>query len=371
MNRIQLVGISGDQRYEAWKVSVRQAIKELRFEVELEEINTVDGIIDSKASVIPALAFNSTILLEQNSHIPDSKEIKDHIMAHLESNQFKVQHIIVPTDFSENAQNAYDYAEQMAKTTGAHLKVVHICHPSTDHSNGVNIPTMEELLKTRQQQLDRFVSQKRTNALEGPVATAMVDQELLIGFAAEELIRLSGQDQCDLIIMGTKGKGNLLERWVGSVSSTVSQRAHCPVLLIPPNMPFTGFKNILYASNYDAVNESTLGHIQQFAELFNANVHLTHVRRESHKNGNGRHAEDVVLRHLIKQKAPKLQASVTSVGGPTVWEGLYQHARCKKANLIVLVTRHRKFWANLLHRSITKQMVLNATMPLLILHVDD
>ena len=68
--------------------------------------------------------------------------------------------------------------------------------------------------------------------------------------------------------MGTMGEHMSIEKILGTISTDVSQKAHCPVLLIPPDISFTAFNDILFASDYSATEGQILEKILAFAETF-------------------------------------------------------------------------------------------------------
>ncbi|MEM8908431.1 MAG: universal stress protein, partial [Bacteroidota bacterium] len=174
--------------------------------------------------------------------------------------------------------------------------------------------------------------------------------------------------ETEILVMGTTGKGGVLEKLFGSISSMVSQKAHCPVWLVPPQVEFKGLQNLLYASNYQSADSDLMRHIVEFADEFTANIHMVHVE-ESPWVGEYQ-LNEVLIEQLFRQKAPALEFKMSVIRGSSVWESLYQYAEDHHIDLIVLATRHRKFWENLLHTSITKSMVLNARTPLLVYHLD-
>jgi nucleotide-binding universal stress UspA family protein len=54
-----------------------------------------------------------------------------------------------------------------------------------------------------------------------------------VGYPAEEILNVTDEEGCDLIILGTHGKGFLKQTFLGSVSNAILHRAQKPVLLIP------------------------------------------------------------------------------------------------------------------------------------------
>jgi nucleotide-binding universal stress UspA family protein len=54
-----------------------------------------------------------------------------------------------------------------------------------------------------------------------------------------------------------------------------------------------------------------------------------------------------------------------------VVEALYEYAFYHRIDLLVFVTHHRSFWDNILHKSITNEVLASSDLPLLVIHSDD
>jgi hypothetical protein len=72
---IQLIGISGDARYEALRNNVLEAISYFPYAFFLEEINEVSSIIEHKLNAIPALLIRGGQYIEAHLYIPTVDEI--------------------------------------------------------------------------------------------------------------------------------------------------------------------------------------------------------------------------------------------------------------------------------------------------------
>ncbi len=268
-----------------------------------------------------------------------------------------LKNIIVPTDFSENARHAYTFAHALAKTIpGATIKLVHVFMPNIE----TEFPTMStpvvDHLKVREDMLNEYADE-----------VGEKNRELLVGFAADELVRLS--EQVDMIIMGTTGEGGVLSQWFGSVSSAVAQRAACPVLLIPPDCYFKGFSQILYASSYDSVDKKMLDKLLTFNHYFQATVHFVHVGDTS-RESSFQETKEEIFRQLFIGGEPTFAFNMAEVNADSVKDGLSDYAMEHRIDLLVMAHRQRGFWEGFFHRSQTKGMVLNAkNIPLLIFHL--
>ena len=59
-----------------------------------------------------------------------------------------------------------------------------------------------------------------------------LEDALIEGPAAPAILRIAADERCDMIVMGSRGHGQLSGLLLGSVSSVVAQRAECPVLIV-------------------------------------------------------------------------------------------------------------------------------------------
>ena len=275
-----------------------------------------------------------------------------------------MKNIIVPTDFSETAKNAYRYALDLATHNGYQLKVINVCHPGATVADGLKVvEDYEVLMDIQQKKLAHFVELEDEDKA-GNLST-MVQTEIVNGFAHDELVELSRLPSTEMILMGTTGSSNILNRWFGSVSTTVAQDAECPVWLVPPQSKYKGIKKILYAGNYESANKEVMDKIIALSNQFNAEVQLLHVRESK---GIDQEMEDAFLEDLFKKVAPSLEYVLHAAKLGTIEDTIYQWAEDLEADLIVLVNKKHHFWEGLFNKSTTKAMILQAQMPLLVLH---
>ena len=205
---------------------------------------------------------------------------------------------------------------------------------------------------------------------EDPINTLIeIKDEIISGFAAEEIVRMSKTEEIDLVVMGTTGDNTILEKVFGSISSEVSKYAHSPVLLVPNGAKFKAYRNIAYASNFEKIDSQVMDKIVDFAGRFSAGIHLVDVH-ENKEAGRYKVSEQL-LEQQLNERLPTLEFKMAEVESSTIWEGLNRYADDNEVDLLVMVTQHRKVLENMFHKSITRQVAVHSKLPILILHVDD
>jgi len=361
MVTVQLIGV-GNELYNSWKENLLMALEDIEEKILLEEVNDLQRIIDFGIRSIPAFALEEEVLLDQIDETPDKAAFKLVIENRLLKMKNAMKKIVVPVDFSESSNNAYQYALELSKEFDASLQLVHVCHPGTDLINNT-IPTLEELVSYNKEKLEKFgtIDQPSTDDLP------TINRELVVGFVNEELIKLSEKADTNAIVMGTRGEGGVFERIFGSVSSYVSRKANCPVWLIPPEATFKGLKKIAFASNFESADDNIFSKTQDLSFLFESELHLVHVSDDKETIP----LDSLALETQFKGNVPSLAIKVDVLTGERPWKALNNYAVKNDIDLLVLVTKKRTFWENLIHKSQTKEMVFHAKVPMLIMHVED
>lgn len=138
----------------------------------------------------------------------------------------KLEHILVPTDFSGPSAAALRYARELAKAFNSSLHLLHVVHDPVTEAFGY--PRTD------------FVSAWERNAAvslrallpEAEGATFRARWVTRIGRPVDEILRYVEEYEIDLVVMGTHGRGAIGHLLMGNVAERVVRRAGCPVLTI-------------------------------------------------------------------------------------------------------------------------------------------
>ncbi|MCB9081100.1 MAG: universal stress protein [Lewinellaceae bacterium] len=274
--------------------------------------------------------------------------------------------ILVPTDFSAAAANAFLYAQQLARHwQEAEIKVIHAYQPVMDAVNPYWQAPSPEYVSMKEGTLERFVGRHRiqnppdSNTL---VKEVIIRKQLLMGYASEEIVQLS--KEYDLIIMSTSGESNLLRRFFGSVSTHVARYANCPVLLIPPDATFTGIAKIVFATDHQPQDPSLIPRLLEMPFIKAQNLHIVHADNGESAN----FVADHYLCTLARSVNNDLECQTINLQSDSVWEALETYVQEHDIDLVAMGTLHRNLLEQLLHHSTTRDLVLHATTPMLVMH---
>jgi nucleotide-binding universal stress UspA family protein len=165
--------------------------------------------------------------------------------------------ILVPTDFSEVAKNAENYALAFARNTTMEILLFH-----AGMGEGA-----------------RELNAIRTESSHASASALNVKARIISDkkFTPEAIREAVNENEIDLVIMGTVGEeADIMKTIVGSNAVMMIDNAAVPVLLVPPGVAYTGYTKIAYASELWNIDEE-IPKVIEFAKIFSSAIEIFHV----------------------------------------------------------------------------------------------
>jgi len=145
----------------------------------------------------------------------------------------KLKNILCPLDFSENSQEALQYAiHLMLKDDDATLYLVHVVDSRVFDYSGPMYEQEVPLMKVELDQSTREQLEKKLLAEVPEKIQNRVETTILFGVPFLEIIMAARDKNIDLIVIGTHGRTGLAHMIIGSVAEKVVRKAPCPVLSV-------------------------------------------------------------------------------------------------------------------------------------------
>jgi len=151
----------------------------------------------------------------------------------------QIKKILYATDLSKNSSYAFLFATDMARRHDARIVILHVIEPIPPYAEayaGITAETerkqQEETVEDLKKHLQGFC--KKAEAQIGPPCIELVSKILVRrGHPPEEILNAANEEACDVIVLGTHGKGFLAHTFLGSVSNAVLHRTRKPIFIIP------------------------------------------------------------------------------------------------------------------------------------------
>ncbi len=156
----------------------------------------------------------------------------------------QIKKILYATDLSKNSAYAYRYAMAMAERHDAEVTILHVIEPippMVKHyvKGFVDEIHWEEKVKYEQEVAAERIKKRledfcKKESLNAPHCLAFASTILVRpGHPVEEILKAADDGNCDIIVLGTHGKGFLKHTFLGSVARSVLDRARKPVFIVP------------------------------------------------------------------------------------------------------------------------------------------
>lgn len=152
-----------------------------------------------------------------------------------------LKHLLLATDGSECAVHAARFAGMLARATGAQISIITVHNDDAVMLNAMGPavwPTTVPYSVMTAAEIRQTVEDHAATALLPETAAAcgadanIAARTQLWGQIAEQICSYAKQHECDLIVLGTRGRSSFSKLLLGSVSVQVTNHAHCPVTLV-------------------------------------------------------------------------------------------------------------------------------------------
>ena len=145
-----------------------------------------------------------------------------------------IHKILVPTDFSPHADEAFRVAQTLARAVGAEVILFHVARPPAVISEGGQ-------LLANPGEADQANLWDHFHSLQPADPKVRVEHEVIVADRprAGHILDMLDKLGCDLIVMGTHGRTGLKHLLFGSVAEEVVRLARCPVMVVKAPAPAT------------------------------------------------------------------------------------------------------------------------------------
>ena len=274
-----------------------------------------------------------------------------------------MKRILVPTDFSKNANKALNYALDLARRADAIVMLQHVFKSEDQaHLNGESFIMANDRVRTQLEFLKEELHRESENT------NLKIEVFATLGNVVSTVNQLVNQYKVDLVVMGTKGASGFREVYIGSNAAHVIHSVSCPVLAIPENARSRTIRSILFATDLQELNnDNSLDALKEIAELFDVKINILNIRINDSQLTMEESLEYAREDTLLGNNVPH---SHQLIQGFDVIEGIndYLNKHKNDIDMIAMVAHSYTLWERIFHSSKTDQMAFHTNIPLLALH---
>lgn len=285
--------------------------------------------------------------------------------------------IIAPVDFSDTSATALKYACQLADRTGLDLKVVHI-HDGYGNSDRLVVKKGNpEARAEAMRQMEQFVRFNAdpvsftATAGDHPDERPFIETEEFVGSPTPVLRKLSEDPTTALIVMGGVGSGAVsrVTPLFGSVASSVTMNAACPVLLVPQGADVPDIKVASIA--FDTVRdlEEVSDGCRFLREGLEPTMRFVHVRDKNVQREEDK--ETALLETVLDTTFPGYPVELDLLPPGEVATRLLEYTLESSVDLLILGHRQRGLFKRLFVGSEILPVLEESGTPLLVVPISD
>ncbi|MFL1010732.1 universal stress protein [Flavisericum labens] len=267
--------------------------------------------------------------------------------------------LLVPTDFSDQAENALKVAAQIAKKHDCEIFLLHMLEIPLQEVDPMGAQSsLPEAMFFMKLAHKKFEQLKQKDYLDGLTVHETVDfQEIFKG-----IFHISKKNDIDLIVMGSNGASGLREMLVGSNTEKVVRTSETPVLVVKKEHPVFNISEFVFASDFENDNKDTFKKAIDFAKTFGAKIHLLMVNTPNRfittDEANKRIEEYIKLLDSV----PYTQNIYNDL---SVEKGIMNFSQSIGADLIGMSTHGRQGISHFFNGSISEDLVNHAKRPVI------
>lgn len=274
--------------------------------------------------------------------------------------------ILFPTDFSENANNAFVYALKWAEKYEAEIITLHVYELPVLDMSFVDIPLYQaEVYQSIEMgSFENFKDQipiLRNIASQHGLSHIPLNNILLSGDLVTNILEIVQKEYIDFVIMGTTGSNGFKGMFLGSNTASVMSGTNTYVIGIPEKAIYQSITKIAFTTQFTIEELDSLRRLIPIAKKFDAEIECVYIKNETNA------VKEIIIADwevIFREENVRFHIIESNDVQEAILEFINEH----HINLLTISKHKRGFWEGLFHSSLTEKLSNNVQIPLLVLH---
>lgn len=278
-----------------------------------------------------------------------------------------MMNILIPTDFSENAQNAIAYALAYFSDVAVNFYILHVSHTHTITKEeeqelfsdfDTEMQTVQSTSATLREEIRKYQIRSQNPAHS---FSPLHENLNLVEAIRKNVI----EKEIDYILMGTKGTTKINGAEMGSNTCDVITKVKCPILVIPENAKFNGIKNIAFLTDYNCIyRNKIITRLSETLDLHRSPLRVLHIKAQNTGLTAAQTDNKGFLHYFFKDK----KHSFHFVENKDLEIGIQDFVETWDISLVSIVAKNLNLIQRLLLRPAVKSVSYSVNVPFLVLH---
>ena len=272
--------------------------------------------------------------------------------------------ILIPTDFSVQAEFAYLMVKKLEEKTSIDIHFLHVLNvPDT-----VSMDSRGDIQTCGEIDVNFVVKQKEIAERKLENLKVLygnhINVHLVLGKTTDAILDFSNSHGFDLIVMGTKGASGIKEILSGSEAQIIARRSKIPLLSLMCDRSDLQIQNVLLVHNFSNPKKEGMGLMHKLIKAFNTKVHFLQITSGKVESELGKVESD--MKHFAELNG-LINYECHLINDKDVENGVVHYNQMNNMDIICIGT-HGK--GSLFHQSATEKLINHLFKPIISFHLN-
>lgn len=263
--------------------------------------------------------------------------------------------ILVPTDLSENADNALEFAKQLVVQNGGEIILLFTYYAVYDFAAQAT-RIIGQIEKDAKKALKKIIKNNNPDNLT-------MDYRIVQGTVENAVDSAVSGLGIDLVVMGTQGASGLKKVLLGSNTADVIKEVKVPVLAVPSGATYERVKEIVVGIELKKEDPKTLQKLMDLTAQWRLPYEIVHIKK-------GENFDTEIgfkgLQSYITENFPLAEVKYVNYEADNINKGLEKYLDAHPDALLVMFSKTRSFFEQLFETSRSVEMAYHTHVPLLV-----
>ena len=274
--------------------------------------------------------------------------------------------ILIPTDFSENAWNAFEYAVRLFKDIPCTFYVLHIgdLKDSSIKGNSFIMPAQKIDVSIKEKLGHLFERIRKLPINKEHHFVALQEYGTILNIIRKQI----ASKNIELIVMGTKGATGLKETIIGSVAGDIITKVACNVLVVPERATIAPPKEVAFPTDYNIFfSYFILEAISETLRLSKANLRVLNIAKDDKQLNSDQNLNKAYLQDYLKETLHTAH-SFHCIIDKNIKAAIENFVSNDSMDMVIMVAKNLNFLQQLFFNTTIEKLSFHTRVPMLVLH---
>lgn len=277
-----------------------------------------------------------------------------------------MKNILLPTDFSENAWNAMQYAFELFKNNDCTFFVMHsLDDRMSAPSAGVKSKRANEIInKSRIRECNEGLAKVLERIDDLPKNNKHTIESLLVKNNFISAVRAAAvQLNIDIVVVGTKGASGVKEVVIGSNTGNLIKKLSFPIIAVPSDAKIKDLSEIGFATDFSIKNyEDGIDLLKEIAIVNNSKMAVVNIVNKGVELSSDELENKSNLINILKP----LHVDFYTLTDIPIETGIRAFSESRKLGMLCVITKKHSFFEKIFSKSHSKSISHNISVPLIV-----